>query len=97
MNKKQLIDNLQSLLSETGTIYPKWELNEIVESFLAVVSDSLKQGQNVSIVNFGKFVVKLHKSRSYYNINKGQMEHTLEKRSIVFTPNKSLHRLTKQE
>lgn len=85
MNKQQVIDNLHLRLSEKGTIYPKWELNEIVESFLAVVSDSLEQGHNVSLTNFGKFSVKTHKGRNFHNIHTGRVEYTPDRKAILFS------------
>lgn len=89
MNKQQVIDKLHSHLSDKGTVYPKWELTEIVESFLEVVSDSLEQGHNVSLTNFGKFSVKTKRSRKFYNIQKRETEQAPEKRVIEFNPRKS--------
>lgn len=92
MNKQQVIAKLHKHLSNRGANYQKWEINEILEPFLALILEELEQGKNITLANFGKFTVKIHKSRLYYNINKGQMEHTSEKRSIVFTPYRNVHK-----
>ena len=97
MNKQQLIDKLYKQLSSQGISYQKWELNEIVEPFLSLLLEELKQGNNISLINFGKFVVKTHKSRPYYNINKGQTDQTKERRSVEFTPHRSFHRAADPE
>lgn len=92
MNKQQVIDKLYKQLSSQGISYQKWELNEIIEPFLTLLLKELSRGHNISLVHFGKFVVKTHKSRPYYNINKGQTDQTKEKRSIEFTPHRNFHR-----
>lgn len=92
MNKQQIIDKLYKQLSGQGISYQKWELNEIIEPFLALLLEELNQGNNISLIHFGKFVVKTHKSRPYYNINKRQTDLTKERRSIEFTPHRNFHR-----
>lgn len=95
MNKQQVIDKLHSHLSDKGTIYPKWELTEFVESFLEVVSESLRQGNNISLTKFGKFSVKTKKTRKFYNIQKGAIEQAPPKRVVEFAPHPSI--VTQQE
>lgn len=90
MNKQQVIEKLQSHLSDKGVVYPKWELNEVVDTFLSVVLESLDQGNSVSLTNFGRFVVKTKKSRTFYNIQKGVTEQTQEKRVVEFSLRKSI-------
>lgn len=85
MNKKQLINKLQEQLSEKGTIYPLWELNEIAELFLDIISDSLKQGNDVSLHNFGRFSVRTHKGRNLLNIHTKRMEFAPDRKVIIFS------------
>lgn len=92
MNKQQVIDKLHKHFINKGISYQKWEINEILEPFLALVLEELEQGKSISLASFGKFTVKAHKSRPYYNINKGEMNLTSEKRSVVFTPKRSSHK-----
>ena len=88
MNKQQIIDKLQSHLVDKGTIYPKWELKEIVESLLAIISDSQKQGEDVSLSNFGRFSIKVHKGRKFHNIHTGCIEYIPGKPIISFSVKK---------
>lgn len=90
MNKQQVIDKLHKHFIDKGIIYPKWELNEITESFLSIVSESLEQGHNVSLSRFGKFSVKTKKGHRFYNLPKGTTEFAPEKRVIGFALRKRI-------
>ena len=85
MNKQQVIDKLHKHFIDKGIIYPKWELNEITESFLSIVSESLEQGHNVSLSRFGKFSVKTHKGRNFHNVHTGCVEYTPDRKAILFS------------
>ena len=91
MNKQQIIDKLSAKLSSQNTSYPKWELNKIIEPFLEVILDELKQDESISIANFGKFTVKVTKGRRFYNIQKNKTEFAPDKRTIVFKPHRSFY------
>lgn len=89
MNKQQVIEKLKLRLADQGVIYPKWELNRVINTFLNVVIESLDQDNNVNLTNFGRFMVKTKKSRRFYNIQKGATEQTQEKRVIEFSLRKA--------
>lgn len=62
MNKQDLID---ALANKMGT--GKTEAEKALESFVAVVTDALKNGQEVNISGFGAFVVMARSARMGVN------------------------------
>ena len=84
MNKQEIIDRLFDKLKSGGCRYPKWELISIIDPFLEVIKETLEEGKDIRLTNFGKFIVKGKKGRKYYNIQKGAMGVTEDKRMIVF-------------
>ena len=92
MNKQQIIEQLHKYLLSKGGNYQKWEIREVIEPFLTIILNELKQGNNINITHFGKFVVKHHKSRPYYNINKGEMDSSMEKKTNSLKPHKENRR-----
>lgn len=90
MNKQEIIDKLFDKLRSGGCRYPKWELISIIDPFLEVIKETLEEGDEVRLMNFGKFVVKTKKGRKYYNIRTGAIGYTPDKRMIDFVQHKSL-------
>lgn len=88
MNKQQIIDQLDRHLLSKEVNYQKWEIREVIEPFLTIILNKQKQDKAINITHFGEFVVKYYKSRPYYNINKGEMDSSLEKKTISFKPHK---------
>jgi DNA-binding protein HU-beta len=67
LNKKDLIKKLAS-----RTPYTQQECKFLVESLFDVISKELISGEEVSIVNFGKFSVSRQKSRPVRNPKTGE-------------------------
>ena len=97
MNKQEIIDKLFDKLRTGGCRYPKWELVSIIDPFLEVIKETLMEGDDVRLTNFGKFVVKVKKGRQYYNIQTRAMGITEDKRIIAFVQHKSLDSLHKNK
>ncbi len=95
MNNQQIIDKLSTRLSEKGIIYPKWEINAIIEPFLEIVMETLKNGENVRLTSFGRFTVRVQKQRNFYNVYSGNIEQAAAKRKVIFTPTKGFDELEK--
>lgn len=97
MNKQEIIDKLFDKLKSNDCRYPKWELISIIDPFLEVIKETLMEGDDVRLTNFGKFVVKTKKGRKYYNIQTGSMDITKDKRMIAFVQHRSLDSLHKNK
>lgn len=97
MNKQEIIDKLFDKLKSNGCRYPKWELVSIIDPLLEVIKETLMEGDDVRLTNFGKFVVKTKKGRQYYNIQTRAMGITEDKRIIAFVQHKSLNSLHKNK
>ncbi|OGE74352.1 MAG: hypothetical protein A3I07_02795 [Candidatus Doudnabacteria bacterium RIFCSPLOWO2_02_FULL_42_9] len=63
MNKQELIDALAAKLNLTN----KQEAEKILHGFVDVITESLKNGQEVNISGFGSFVVMDRSSRMGVN------------------------------
>ncbi len=62
MNKQELIDTLGAKLTVS-----KQEAEKILHGFVEVVTDALKNGQEVNISGFGSFVVVARSARMGVN------------------------------
>lgn len=97
MSNQEIIDRLYHKLSSGNLRYPKWELATIVEPFLETLKETLEEGNDIRLKNFGKFVVKVKKGRKYYNIQTGVTGATQDKRMITFVQHRSLDSLHKEQ
>ncbi len=62
MNKSEFIDRLSD-----STNLTKKEAHKLLDSVLALIQDTLMQGEDVKIVGFGKFAVRARKASSRIN------------------------------
>ncbi len=62
---------------------------DAVEIFLEEIKTSLKDGDKVSLVGFGTFLVKEKNSRNGRNPRTGQMIHIPNKKVAIFKPGKA--------
>lgn len=95
MNSTELINRFRDKITENiNTIYPRKELEPLIDSFLDVISESLNKNESVVIKGLGKFSIKIYPPRRFYNLPKRQFEMTKSKREIVSTASKhgKLHR-----
>lgn len=97
MNKQEIIDRLFDKLRTGGCRYPKWELNSIIDPFLEVIKETLAEGQEIRLPNFGKFAIKVQRGRKYYNIQTGKMGFTPDKRVIAFIQHKSFNTMSQNK
>jgi DNA-binding protein HU-beta len=67
MNKADLIN---SISKKTGL--SKSKTNEVIDAFVESVTDSLKKGEKVTLVNFGTFNISERDSRSGRNPKTGE-------------------------
>lgn len=75
------------LIERTGLA--RNEAQAAVEVFLDSIKDALQQGEKVSLVGFGTFLVKVKEERNGRNPRTGERIRIPEKRVVVFKPGKS--------
>lgn len=85
MDKKQIVREVAKNCN-----YAKWEVNEILEAFIGVVSNQLKSGGEVSINNFGRFKHRYYKPRKGSHPRTGESINICDRAVIQFTPSPSI-------
>lgn len=75
------------LMEKTGL--GRNESYQAVEVFLDSIKEALQEGQKVSLVGFGTFLVKAKNSRNGRNPRTGEQIFIEEKHVVVFKPGKS--------
>jgi DNA-binding protein HU-beta len=85
MNKSQLVD---SIAADSGL--SKTEAARALEAFVASVSQSLKQGDEVAITGFGKFTVAKRPARTGRNPQTGEAMKIKASKTPKFTAGASL-------
>lgn len=66
------------------------ESAELVERFLAIISDALVEGENVKLSSFGSFQVRSKNERIGRNPKTGEEVPILPRRVLVFKPSNVL-------
>lgn len=85
MNKSQLVE---AIASDSGL--SKADSTRAVESFLGVVTKSLKKGEEVSITGFGKFSVVKRAARQGVNPRTGERVKIKASKAPKFSPGAGL-------
>ena len=85
MTKAELVNKIAEM---TG--FTKKDTERFVDAFITVVTDSLKKGEEVNIVGFGKFAVSHRKARKGVNPRTGETIEIPAKDVPVFRPGKKL-------
>lgn len=85
MNKQELLNEVES---KTG--YELDVIDEILDSLTTVIGNSLIDGNDVEIEDFGIFQNKTWKGRNIKNVNSGKITKTQDSRVIRFQPTKEL-------
>jgi len=85
MNKKELISAISSNLQIADA-----EAKRFVESFQCVVTETLSDGGEVSLVGFGRFHTKKQRARIGRNPATGEPMKIPAKVSPAFSPGKTL-------
>ncbi|MDR2413868.1 MAG: HU family DNA-binding protein [Odoribacteraceae bacterium] len=81
MNKTQLID---AIAEQAGL--SKVDAKKALDAFVAIVSGSLKNNDNVSLVGFGSFSVVGRQGRNGVNPRTGQKIQIPARRAVKFSP-----------
>ncbi len=85
MNKKELV---AAVAGETGETLTK--TNEMVDALTNAIIAQMRQGNEVSVPGFGKFVTKHRESRQVRNPATGEMITSKAKTSVQFKPTAAL-------
>ena len=91
MNKKELVKTLSSNLQVAEA-----EALRFVDSFQGIVSDTLSQGGEVTLVGFGKFHRKKQRARIGRHPQTGETMTIPAKYHPAFSPGKVLKETVKQ-
>lgn len=85
MNKKELISAISSNLQIADT-----EAQRFVESFQSIVTETLSDGGEISLVGFGRFHTKKQRARIGRNPSTGEPIKIPAKVLPAFSPGKTL-------
>ncbi|WP_018962712.1 HU family DNA-binding protein [Coprothermobacter platensis] len=86
MTKPELVD---ALAERTGL--KKKDAEMFLNGFMDVVTETVKSGEPVVLVGFGKFVLRERKARKGVNPKTRQPIDIPAKKTVVFRPGKELH------
>lgn len=81
MNKKEFI---KAVSVKTG--YTQKDVTETIDAMITVISETLKAGDDINIVGFGKFVSKVVPAHEARNPKTGETTMCVEKRQVKFKP-----------
>ena len=85
MNKAELVSKISD-----DTSINKSQVNSVIDSFVDVVSKTLKQGDKITLVGFGTFVVSERSARTGRNPKTGEAIKVKAKKVARFKGGKEL-------
>ena len=85
MNKSNLVN---SLAEKTGLT--KTKSNEVIDTLVSVISESLSKGEKVTLVGFGTFTTSQRDARKGRNQKTGETVDIPSKRVAKFKPGSEL-------
>lgn len=85
MNKKELVD---VVAEKTG--FTKKDVGFVTDQLFEQITDTLSEGDKVSLSGFGTYQVKVRKARMARNPQTGEAIEVPEKNAPVFKPSKAL-------
>ncbi|MEB3188393.1 MAG: HU family DNA-binding protein [bacterium] len=85
MNKEDLIKQVSA-----KTRLSQKDVGEVINAALGVVSESLTEGERVTLVGFGTFQVRERSAREGRNPRTGEVIQIAAKKSAVWIPGKGL-------
>ncbi len=88
MNKSELVD----VVAEKAGITKK-ETTKIINAFTEVVSEAIKERNEIRLVGFGTFKVRSRAARAGRNPKTGEQVEILAKEVPVFVPGKKLKQI----
>lgn len=89
MNKEQLVAATArriKVAKDEENIYSKWEIAAILPHILDTISETLADGEEVKLKDFGRFSIKTLKAHNAINPNTKERIWVPEKKKIVFHP-----------
>ncbi|MBN2385117.1 HU family DNA-binding protein [bacterium] len=86
MTKEQIIDRIR----ETTDSLSKKQASDIMNKFLDILKQTLRDGEEIKISSFGKFYVQNRKPRMGRNPKTGEDAAIKEGKTIKFRPGKPL-------
>lgn len=92
MNKTELIKEISRL---TGISSNK--TSRILDSLLKIITESVKEGDKVSLHRFGAFHMATNASRLAYNISTGSIERRPATKRLKFEPSKDFKKSVKEQ
>lgn len=87
MTQAELIDKVSEL-----STYPKVTVKDVLNSTFNTIRNTLAEGEEVQIHQFGIFRNEIRKPRGAYNPIKGETMELPETNVVKFTPSKTLKR-----
>ena len=81
MTKKELIENVSS-----GCNVPRKEAEELVESVLEIIKETLSSGEEMKVSGFGKFIVHQKQDRKGRNPQTGEPITITARKILTFKP-----------
>ena len=85
MNKRELVSTLSFNLQITDA-----EAQRFVDSFQCIISDALSNGEEISLIGFGRFHTKKQRARIGRNPSTGESIKIPAKVLPAFSPGKTL-------
>ena len=85
MNKSQMIERIAD-----STNLSKADSNRALEAIIKIIKDSLKSGEQVTIVGFGTFLARDRKARAGRNPRTGETIQISASKVPAFKPGKAL-------
>lgn len=92
MNKTELIKEISRL---TGISSNK--TSRIIDSLLKIITETVKEGDKVSLHRFGAFHMATNASRLAYNISTGSIERRPATKRLKFEPSKDFKKSVKEQ
>ena len=92
ITKRDLIREIQE-----DTRLKKSDVSSVIDSFIRIVEESLKDGDSVQLLSFGTFKTEIRKPRIGRNVVKGETLHIPGKIIPVFKPGDRLKRVVTKD
>ena len=90
MNKNEVINRVNNKLGLT-----KKDCRLCLDAIISVIKNALKQGESVTLTNFGKFKVSETRQKQMYSFKTGKTEQITARRSPTFRASENLKRIMK--
>ena len=90
MNKNEFIDKLNNQSGLT-----KKDCKLCLDTIIEVIKDALRQGESVTLTNFGKFKVNEIKEKQMYSFKTGKNQTVASRRTPSFRASDNLKRVVK--